>query len=408
MFTAFIQIIDLLQLHQVGLFLVFFVTSWSIYIAKLVKANRTPTPPVDPDINPKNVRHSVSVIVPVVDEPLDVWQSTLEGLQAALKGIKNEVIIVANGGNGKKEAALAEGMGFDVIRLQQAGKRLAIHEGAKKAQYEVVIILDSDTFVSPDSIKILLQAFDDKTVGGATPKHLINRSNTDNWMRAVSDWLEDIRFEEVLKGQNGAVGCLPGRMLAVRTELLKKITPNLMTQTFLGKPCISGDDRYLTSWLLEWGWKTVYIPEAVVLTEAPDTLKQFIHQRLRWSRTSFRETIRSLPWIFNYPFTALTTLSNVILRWTFFVVIVTAVLSWVGIIERTHVADLPWFVIVIGTVLGFLVSAWLRQLRHILKNPLDVKYFLQFIFVTTFILTPLEWFGNISVRESHWMTRKLD
>jgi len=152
----------------------------------------------------------------------------------------------------------------------------------------------------------------------------------------------------------------------------------------------------------------LYIPEALVLTEAPDTLRQFIQQRLRWSRTSFRETVRSLGWIFHYPFTALTTLSNVVLRWVFFIVLLTAILSWMGVIERTHAADLPWFVIVIGTVLGFLVSAWLRQLRHILKNPVDVRYFLHFVFVTTFILTPLEWFGNISVRESHWMTRKLD
>ena len=167
-------------------------------------------------------------------------------------------------------------------------------------------------------MRTLLQAFEDKRVGGATPRHVIdmwfaeNISSKRNIWRRIADWLEDIRFEEVLKGQNGAVGCLPGRLLAIRTKLLHKYIDGLVGQRFLGKPCISGDDRYLTSRLLEDGFKTVYVEDSMVITQAPDTLKGFVQQRLRWSRTSLRETILSLNWIFRYPYLALTTLANVL------------------------------------------------------------------------------------------------
>lgn len=349
---------------------------------------------------------SVSVIVPVVDEPISVWKRVLEALKIALAGIEHEVIIVPNGSNAVKETALAEEMGFNVRRVSKASKRLALEAGVNRSSKEICVVLDSDTIVEPDSILKLIRVFQVDSVGGAVPRQdVFNRNH--NIFRRVSDWLEDIRFNEVLKGQQLSVGCLCGRLLAVRTNLMRQLMPELVNEKFLGSPCISGDDRFITSWLLKNGWHTVYVDNALVHTNAPNTLDGFVKQRLRWSRTSFRETILSLGWIFKHPFTAFTTLANVIMRWFYFVVIVTAVLSWVGLIERVHYLNLPVWQLVLGTIVGFFISGFLRQFRHLYHTPADLKYLPVFLLLTSGVLTLVEWYGNVTVKESNWMTRKV-
>lgn len=409
MFTFIIQTIDLVKLGNVGLFFTFFLLSWAFHLFRLfISQTRNPLDGVWllPENKIKDL--DVTFIIPVADEPFTVWVDTMEALDESLSVFKSaQVIVVANGFNGQTNLDFAEKLGFTIVELPNASKRMAVHEGAKLATGSITFILDSDTKVNPNAMEQLTRVFSTPDVGGATPKHIIDKPNS-SYIKKVSSWLEDTRFEEIVRGQSsyGTVSCLPGRLLAIRTDLLKELTPKLIKQKFLGAECISGDDRYLTSELLKMGYKTVYQPTAEVVTQAPNTLKGFILQRLRWSRTSFRETLRSIPWTFKYPFLTLTVLGTVLLRWLFFVVILTAILAWIGLIDRDHAVDLPFWFIVVGSFVGYVISGILRQLRYIIKNPGDLKFIVYFLFVTTFILTPVEWFGNITIRESHWMTRK--
>lgn len=420
MFTSFIQVLDLLHYHEVGLFLVFFVLSWGFYIAKLTNSrgySKEYTAFLS-DVRVNTDLFDVSVIIPVVGEPLEIWEQVLNHLKEALKDIPtHRVIVVANGGNGVKNADMAKGMGFDVISVMEAGKRNAIKLGVdhiyplvdQSRSHKVTFILDSDTIVDKNSLVTMLKDFQvHESLGGVTPRHLVfNRDAT--LARRISDWMEDIRFNEVLPGQSkeGAVSCLPGRALGIQTELLKQAVPALVSQTFLGKKCISGDDRFLTSWLLQRDYLCVYNPTAVVHTDAPSTIKGFAKQRLRWSRTSLRETIRSLPWALKYPYMTFTVVGNVLLRWLFLAVIINFILFLSGITTQNHYLQLSTFALVVGTILGFLASGFLRQLRHLINYPQDLPYLVPFLFVTTFILTPIEWFGNFTLKESGWMTRDL-
>lgn len=352
---------------------------------------------------------SISAILPVTDEPLEVWEQVLLGLKKSIFGNNNQILIVANGVNGVKNIELAKQMGFQVERIGEASKRDAVLVGSQLIKKsDITLILDSDTVVTPEAVRELVRVFNDPSVGGATPRHIIKDSDS-NIYRKVSNWLEFIRFEEVLRGQSsfGTVSCLPGRLLAIRTHLLKSYVKDLTEQRFLGAKCISGDDRYLTSRLLEDGYKTVYNPEAIVLTEAPGTFKGFVLQRLRWSRTSFRETIRSLKWTFKYPYLSFTVLSNPIMRWFFFVVAVTAVLAWFGVLDRDHAVDLPLWFVLLGSLIGFFISGFFRQLLYLMEHPEDIRHLPSFLFMTLFVLTPVEWYGNLTVRESSWMTRRV-
>lgn len=414
MFTFFLQLVDLIKLQQVGLFFVFFLVSWVIHLYRLHKAGEYKWkyhPSLiallgSPTVYPPNF--SVSIIIPVADENKDIFRNVLNNVKDSVAGLDAQLIVVANGSKSDQAIKIVtEVGGFEVYREEEASKRKAIYIGSQHVTNDITMILDSDTIVDMDSIAYVLRAFHDPKVGGAMPKQSIfNRNN--NIIRIVSDWLEDIRFREVVSGQstNGAVSCLCGRLLAIRTDLLKQSVNGLVNQKFLGSPCISGDDRYLTSWLLKNNWKTVYIDIAEVYTDSPDTLKAFMRQRLRWSRTSFRETLLSLPWVFKYPFTAFTVIAYVVMRWFFFFVILTAVLTVIGIISRTHYLDLGVLPVVIGSIIGFLVNGFLKQWGHLKEYPSDIKYLIPFLLITTFILTPIEWWGNLTVKESNWLTRK--
>lgn len=400
MFTFFLQTADLIHYQSIGLFFVFFILTWSLYAFKLLKARKF-IPPVKGNFGGK-----VHIIIPVVDEDIALWRRVLLNLTEALQGLEHTITVVGNGGNGQKEGEIARELGIETKFLSMASKRKAIFYGINNNS-DITIILDSDTIVHKDSIKELLSVFGDKEIGGATPRHIIfNRDGS--YIRRICDWLEDIRFNEVLKVQGNYISCLPGRMLAIRTPLLMSNIGELMTQKFLGKECISGDDRFLTSRLLEADYKTVYVPTAIVHTNSPDTLSQFIKQRLRWSRTSFRESVLSIGWLGKYPVTFLTVYSNIFFRWFFFVIILFAVFEWFEIIQRSHYIYLPKWQMILFTALGFLLSGFVRQLRHILSYPRDIVYLIPFLLVTTFILTPVEWFGNLSVRESNWLTRKVE
>ena len=411
MFTFLVQVLDLVVYQKAGLFLVFFLMSWSVYLIKLYMSRKYRSFPMsDEDCK----FPAVSIIIPVVDEKPEVWRRTLYDIERACDGLEHQVIVVPNGEFSEQNARAAEQQGFELIKIPQASKRLAVEAGTRRVKHPITIILDSDTFATSDSIKNLLPVFQDAQIGGATPKHEI--FNREPLMRRISNWLEDLRFNEVLKGQsvNGAVSCLPGRMFAIRTPLLKSFVADLATQTFLGAPCYSGDDRYLTSRLLKEGYQTVYQSKSLVYTDAPDTLKGFAKQRLRWSRTSLRETILSVPWTFKYPYMTFTVFINVIMRWFFFAVAINAISIWTGfrdvdffIWQQYPELSTPLFIIS-GVILGFFISGFFKQLGHLLRYPEDILYLPAFLIITTFVLTPVEWYGNLSLRETGWMTRRVE
>ena len=404
MFTFLIQFLDLIKGQGVGLFFLFFVVAWGTYGVKLLRRRKYTLPFVF-------VPHlTTSIIVPVYYEDSDIWLTTLSYLQKFAQ--QSKIIIVSNGKeNG--EAEVARGLGFKVLSLPKANKREAVVKAARELKTDITFVLDSDTWLSEGAIAKMLTPFIDPTVGGVTPKQEIFTRHP--LFRRISDWMEDLRFYNTVMQQSvgGAVACLPGRILAIRTKLLQKASPEFLNERFLWTRCVTGDDRFLTSWLLKHGHKTIYQSDVTVRTDSPVTFKKFLQQRLRWSRSSFRESLLSIPWIWRYPYTAFSVFMDIFVRWFFFAVIVNAVLLWtVGRVADHYIWHvLPsqgtTTVVVLGTIIGFLISGLFRQVDHLRRYPEDFKYLPVFLIITTFVLTPLEWYGNLTCFKNSWLTKKI-
>lgn len=108
---------------------------------------------------------------------------------------------------------------------------------------------------------------------------------------------------------DGTVWCLTGRTMVVRAEALQPqhLQPQhikngnnedddendfchaLTHETWAGKPINTGDDGFVTHWLLNRGWRITFqsAPEAEVLTLVEDA-PNFARQLVRWRRSGFR------------------------------------------------------------------------------------------------------------------------
>lgn len=413
MFTAFLQFMDLAKGFGLHLFLSFFLASWAVFIIKSIMIFRYKMP-----VGSRNIDESVSVIIPVADEAHDVWKKVLASIYRACRGMRAEFIVVANGNYSDKILSMAKEIipGVRLITLQEGNKRKAITEGVAIATGQYSIMLDSDSISQDNTVKELVAAFNgNPRIGGITPKHRVFNAEKKGFVRLVCDWLEDIRFYNVM-GQSsfGCVSCLPGRLYAMRTDLLRQAMPEFLGEKWFGQVCITGDDRFLTSWLLKNGYKTLYAEQAIVYTDAPETIYQLFKQRLRWARSSFRETLISTPWISRYPYMAFTIWSEIILKWLFFIVIINAAFSVLGIVgaHRTWIGiacpriSKP-YIILMGVTAGYLISGLLRQIPHLRKHPQRLKYLPIFLLIGTFIITPAEWYGHLTSHKNDWLTRNV-
>ena len=89
----------------------------------------------------------------------------------------------------------------------------------------------------------------------------------------------------------GAVGCLPGRTIAFRRQILLDYMDRFLAEKFLGVFIEVSGDRTLTNYTLMDGYRTAYQSTSMVYTDAPLHLKKLAKQQYRWARGSQYNTL---------------------------------------------------------------------------------------------------------------------
>jgi hyaluronan synthase len=375
-------------------FLAFFVYIWVVWAAKALAARR---------YRPATAAAgalTTSVIVPVYDEGEEVF---LRVLRSVHDNGPTELITVVDGGD-PALASLATEFSDQVLSIEKSGKRAAIAAGMAVSDptTEVVILVDSDTVWEPHTLRELLRPFADPRVGGVTPRQAILDAEA-NPVRRLADWIEDLRYHVVVPAQSvfGQVGCLAGRTIAYRREALEPAVQRLVAQTVLGVPQHVGDDRVLTNELLRTRWQTVYQSTALVRTEAPDDWRTFWKQQLRWGRSSQRETLLSLPWLWRKPVALACFATDIITPFALYAVVALAVAHGVhgdgG--GRPLAIELP-----LG-YLGMLASIGLRQLPHFRRKPSDAVRLPIFVLQLTFVMVPIRILAFATMLHQSWASR---
>lgn len=402
-----LQLRDTILTHRLYLFTVFMVLVWGVWVWKLILSNL---------YQPYRAAFetTVSVVIPVVDEPEDLFREVLRRID---EQHPDQVLVVINGPpNPTLERICDE---FDLVSWQWtevAGKRNAVRVGVEAAEGDIVVLVDSDTIWMPDALAELVKPFADPKVGGVTTRQRIlghERHVLTRW----ADWMESVRNEYSMPAMStlGTVGCLPGRTIAFRRSVLVDAMPTFLHGRFLGIFLEVSDDRTLTNETLKQGYRTAYQSTSLVYTDAPTTWKKMAKQQFRWSRGSQYNTLRMLPWMIRHTRTlAFFYLCDILLP---FLLLGTAT-GWVyrtvtdkdanlfsGLVGR-YGAGFSLLVMVGLNGIASTLSCSIRQSRHLSRRPDDLFRLPAFMLISTFLLMPIRVLGFVRMgHASGWGTR---
>lgn len=181
--------------------------------------------------------------------------------------------------------------GWTVILLDRhVGKRQAQDAAYRRGTGEFVLTIDSDTVVYADTIEKLVDRAEYDDVGAVTGNVRALNQRESLLTKAVN-WRYAMSFdqERAAQGWDGAVLCCTGPLSLYRRSSLQDVWDAYLTQTFMRRSCVFGDDLQLTNLVLAHGYESRYAPDAHALTAVPTGLGRYFRQQARWHRSFFRE-----------------------------------------------------------------------------------------------------------------------
>jgi hyaluronan synthase len=403
-----LQINSWMTSGQLYLFTLFMLAIWCLWLIRVV-LSRSYRPWQSP------YRTTTSVIIPVVDEPEDLFRDVL---QRIIEQRPTEITVVINGPRNQTLERICNDMGVRWAWTEIPGKRNALQVGVGMSTGEIAVLVDSDTIWTPGTLAELIKPFRDGRIGGVTTRQRILKPNR-NWLTRWADWLESVRNEYSMPAMSvlGTVGCLPGRTIAFRRSILVEWMDRFLSERFLGVFLEVSDDRTLTNYTLKAGYRTVYQSTSLVYTDAPTKLAKLAKQQYRWARGSQYNTLRMLPWMArNTPMLAAFYLSDILIPFA----LVGSFISWgQSLLTGAKLAlydGLPLPQLSPGQILPIILAASavttalslaIRFNRHFSQAPADLLYLPSFMIINTFLLMPIRVLGFFRMaHNSGWGTRQ--
>jgi hyaluronan synthase len=224
---------------------------------------------------------------------------------------------------------------------------------------------------------------------------------TKGFLARITDMFLDHRYFDENASQSllgRAVSCLSGRTAVYRRSLLMDIEQEFMHETFWGVPCLSGDDKRLTTLVLERGFLTYMQRSAEVWSTFPNTWRVFFKQRLRWARNTWRSDLRALsrPWVYRHPFLAYTMMDKGLSGFTLLL----------GPAFMVHsLINQNW---IFAAVLAgwWQLSRSAKLLPHLRRRPSSFLFIPGYVFVS-WIMAIIKLQALMTIRRQRWLTRQV-
>lgn len=364
---------------------------WSVWLLKeLVGLKYKP--------QTKPYKATVSIVTPVYNENPQVFKTAL----ASWKGNKPSEIIAVIDHTDKtciqifKDFAKKE-KGAKLIITKKPGKRPALADGIKAAKSDIVALVDSDTIWEKDVIKNGLPPFHDKKVAGVgTYQNVLNPKTL---AQKIFDVHLDLRYKDdfaFLAAAGDALNCLSGRTAFYRKKVILPMLPDLVHETFMGTPVISGDDKRLTYLVLEAGWKVAYQSNSSVHTPGMKDMGSYLKQRLRWSRNSLRADLRALSqkWTWQHKALIFFQLDKVAQA---FVVVLSPIYFFISLYLGLWIPAAIIFC-------WWIISRTIKMSPHLKRRPQDIIILPAFI-LYSFFTAIVKVYAFFTLNTQGWITR---
>jgi cellulose synthase/poly-beta-1,6-N-acetylglucosamine synthase-like glycosyltransferase/spore germination protein YaaH/peptidoglycan/xylan/chitin deacetylase (PgdA/CDA1 family) len=351
---------------------------------------------VYPSFNKQNAQ-LVSIIVPAYNEEVNAVSSLHNLLRCDYPNF--EIIFIDDGSKDATyenvKAAFETCDKVSVFTKQNGGKASALNYGINQSHADFVVCIDADTKLLPDAVSKLMRQFNNEKVGAVAGVVKVG-----NEVNAITKWqsieyITSQNFDRKAFAYLNAITVVPGAIGAFRKDALL-IAGGFTTDTL-------AEDCDITLRILKAGYIVTNEPEAISYTEVPETLKQFMKQRYRWTygvlqtfwkhkNTLFNTNYKSLGWIampdlllFKYIIPLFTPLADIIMILGLFsenrdkilgyYLIFLAVDSFIALIAFAFEKEKPWKLA--WLFVQRLIYRWLmlvilfRSLRKAIKGELQ-------------------------------------
>jgi hyaluronan synthase len=337
----------------------------------------------------------MSIVVPVYQEDPVIFAAAIESW---LRNRVHEVILVIDASDARCQE-IASHYPVTVLITDVPGKRDALRKGWNASSTDLVALVDSDTIWADDVAAEVCKPFADPRIGGVGTRQSVY--GTKGFLARITDMFLDHRYFDENASQSllgKAVSCLSGRTAVYRRALLMDIEAEFMHETFWGVPCLSGDDKRLTTLVLERGYLTYMQRSAEVWSTFPNTWRIFFKQRLRWARNTWRSDLRALsrPWVYRHPFLAYTMVDKGLSGFTLLL----------GPAFMVHsLINQNW---IFAAVLAgwWQLSRSAKLLPHLRRRPSSFLFIPGYVFVS-WIMALIKLQALLTIRRQRWLTRQV-
>ncbi|EKM84253.1 hypothetical protein AGABI1DRAFT_52110 [Agaricus bisporus var. burnettii JB137-S8] len=175
--------------------------------------------------------------------------------------------------------------------------------GVSPDRYELVLCVDADTKVFPDSVTRMVSCMvhDEDIMGLCGETKIANKAETFVTMMQVFEYYISHHMTKAFESMFGGVTCLPGCFSMYRIkapkgdrgfwvpilanpDIVQHYSENVVDTLHKKNLLLLGEDRYLTTLMLKTfpKRKNMFCPQAVCKTVVPDTFTILLSQRRRW------------------------------------------------------------------------------------------------------------------------------
>ena len=289
------------------------------------------------------------------------------------------------------------------IRLpENMGKRGALAEGFRRASGEVVVTVDSDSRIDPNTLLAVVGPFRDPRVGAVAGKVVVHNRKSSSLIPRMLHVRFVLSFDFLRSAQSmfRTVYCCPGALAGYRLSVVREVLKDWESQRFLGTLCTYGEDRALTNCILGRGYDTVYQRTAVVHTVVPETYGKLCRMYLRWDRSYIREEFRLARVVWTRPpiWRALAIYESSITNLRYPVAYVSIALWMVNAFhDPGSVLRMLLAIMVVSTLY---VMYYLRS-----ERSWDFAYGILYGYFSFFALTWIFPYAALTIRARGWLTR---
>lgn len=244
--------------------------------------------------NPEPYNPRVSVIVPAWNEEVGVVKTVKTILESTHRNL--EIVVVNDGSTDNSDRLMneflqeyqeevsrkgdAEGV-VDIIYKykKNGGKGRALNDGILLSTGDIIVSIDADCVLLPDTIANFVAHFEDPKVMAAVGNVKVGNQKSLLETLQYLEFLFSFYFKKADSLFN-TIYIIGGAAGAFRRSVFEKLGPYSHENIT--------EDIELSVRIQKAGMKIVYAADAIVYTEAAATFKGLAAQRLRWKRGRFQ------------------------------------------------------------------------------------------------------------------------